>query len=135
MGIDTGSYETYRITKEKEVIFKRSYDEIEKTNFKYPNGELYELSETLSNCDETINLGRFLIWDRDDRDDANNLIIQQLENFSFKDALSEGLKAKEYIKNNYEKVKEQYGYIDDPLEVLNYLLYFWEKGYYINWGF
>lgn len=137
MGIDTGADKKYRITENKEVVFEGFYDDIEGIHFKYPNGEFVELAETLKELTKNdIDLRKYLIWDEIldyDNPDYTH-IIKQLKEFTFEAALAEGTKARSYIEDNYELVKKHYTYRFDPLEVLNYLIGVWEKGYYVNYS-
>jgi hypothetical protein len=137
MGIDTGAYRSCRLTPNNEVIFDDYFDDIEKENFKYPNGEFIELAATLNELTNgNIDLNKYLICDdiMNCENPVYTSIIKELATFSFEKALIEADKAKAYIAENFERVKEKYSYIFDPLEVLTYLIELWEKGYFVNWS-
>lgn len=138
MGIDTGADKKYIVTDNKEVIFKDFYDDIEGENFKYPNAEFVTLADSLKDLsDGKIDIRKYLIWD--DLLDYENPdfthIIEQLQRFTFEDAISEGEKGKKYIEDNHEKVNQHYRYIHDAMEVIEYLIGVWKKGYYINYSY
>lgn len=137
VGMDTGAYKSFMVTENNEVQFQDYYSDVEKENLKFPNAEFVRLSDCLDEMTHgQINLRKHLIWDKTDYENPDYTeTFNQMNTFSFKEALVEGEKAKAFILNRSEEVNTRYGYIFDANDVLNDLLNLWQKGYYVVYDY
>ena len=134
MCVDTVAYKSFSINNKGQIFCEGFYQEIENQSMKFPNAEFLELGDALKDSGSEIDLNKFLIYDNVVYSEPDySLVIKQLKEFSFENALNEGTKAYAYIQENKELVKKHFRYIYDPLEVLSYLMELWREGYYVDY--